>query len=165
MSGVQVPLTQRSRRRPRVELYKNVFQIQSLFGGRNLFQYLFAGANFVLVDTGIATTPEETILPYLDRLKISPERLTLVVVTHPDLDHQGGNDAMKRAAPRACLACGLAAPAPFRDRPRRLFSSPAAQPPGRAAPPPLFDCPDRPRNSKSGGGAALPGGCAAGDEN
>src|SRR2546422_1042710 len=120
MSGVQVHLTQRSRRRPRVELYKNVFQIQSLFGGRNLFQYLFAGANFVLVDTGIATTPEETILPYLDRLKISPERLTLVVVTHPDLDHQGGNDAMKRAAPRACLACGLADRALVED-PRALF--------------------------------------------
>ena len=103
-----------------MELYKNVFQIQSLFGGRNLFQYLFAGANFVLVDTGIATTPEETILPYLDRLKISPERLTLVVVTHPDLDHQGGNDAMKRAAPRACLACGLADRALVED-PRALF--------------------------------------------
>ena len=41
-----------------MELDRNVYQIRSLFGGRNLFQYLFVGDNIVLVDTGIATTPD-----------------------------------------------------------------------------------------------------------
>jgi len=91
-----------------MELYKNVYQIQSLYGGRNLFQYLFVGDNVVLVDTGIAETPERVIFPALDRLKLAPTRLTLAITTHADLDHQGGNDAIKRAAPGAWLACGEA---------------------------------------------------------
>jgi glyoxylase-like metal-dependent hydrolase (beta-lactamase superfamily II) len=94
------------RREPFMELYPRVHQIQSLYGGRNLFQYLFAGANTVLVDTGIAETPEKTIFPYLDRLSISPARLTMAITTHADLDHQGGNDTLKRLAPQALLACG-----------------------------------------------------------
>ena len=82
-----------------MELYPHVYQIQSLFGGRNLFQYLFVGDNTVLVDTGIAETPEKVIFPYLDSLRLPPERLTLAVTTHADLDHQGGNDAIKRTRP------------------------------------------------------------------
>ena len=103
-----------------MELYKNVYQIQSLYGGRNLFQYLFRGDNIVLADTGIAETPEKTIFPYLDRLKIRPEQLTLAVTTHADLDHQGGNDAIKRLSPRAWLACGEADRALVED-PRALY--------------------------------------------
>jgi len=103
-----------------MELYKNVYQIQSLYGGRNLFQYLFRGDNIVLADTGIAETPEKTIFPYLDGLKIRPEQLTLAVTTHADLDHQGGNDAIKRFAPRTWLACGEADRALVED-PRALY--------------------------------------------
>ncbi len=80
-----------------MELYPNVYQIQSLFGGRNLFQYLFVGDNTVLVDTGIAETPEKVIFPYMESLKLRPDRLTLAITTHADVDHQGGNDAIKRA--------------------------------------------------------------------
>lgn len=73
-----------------MELHKNVYQIQSLFGERNLFQYLFLGNKNVIVDSGISSTPENVIFPYLDRLKLTPDSLNLVVTTHPDLDHQGG---------------------------------------------------------------------------
>ncbi len=91
-----------------MELYKNVHQIQSLYHERNLFQYLFAGSKILLVDTGIAETPNKVILPYLDGLKIRPQQLSLVVVTHADLDHQGGNDAIKDASPHTWLSCGAA---------------------------------------------------------
>ena len=103
-----------------MELYQSVYQIQSLYGGRNLFQYLFVGDNVVVVDTGIAQTPEQVIFPYMDRLKIRPEQLTLAVTTHADLDHQGGNDAIKRVSPRAWLACGEADRALIED-PRALY--------------------------------------------
>ena len=89
-----------------MELYPRVYQIQSLYGGRNLFQYLFVGDNIVLADTGIATTPEETIFPFFDKLKLNPQQLTLAVTTHADLDHQGGNDAIKRISPDTLLTCG-----------------------------------------------------------
>jgi len=103
-----------------MELYRGAYRIQSLFGGRNLFQYLFVGDNLVLVDTGIAGTPEAVIFPYLDGLKIKPQRLTLAVTTHADLDHQGGNDAIKRASPGTWLSCGVADRAMIED-PRTLF--------------------------------------------
>ncbi len=103
-----------------MEIYPDVYQIQSVFGGRNLFQYLFVGENVVLVDTGIAETPEKVIFPYLDQLKIPPARLTLAVTTHPDVDHQGGNDAIKRLAPSALLSCGEADRAMVED-PQTLF--------------------------------------------
>ncbi len=101
-----------------MELYKSVYQIQSLYGGRNLFQYFFNGDQRVLLDTGIAETPEKAIFPYLDRLQVRPEQLTLAITTHADLDHQGGNDAIKRFAPGASLACG--------DEDRDLVESPSA---------------------------------------
>jgi glyoxylase-like metal-dependent hydrolase (beta-lactamase superfamily II) len=103
-----------------VELYQGTYQIRSLFGGRNLFQYLFTGDNVVLLDTGIAETPEKVIFPYLDRLKLKPQQITLAVTTHADLDHQGGNDALKRASPRTWLGCGVADRAMIED-PRALF--------------------------------------------
>ncbi len=101
-----------------MELYQGVYQIQSLFGGRNLFQYFFNGDQRVLLDTGIAQTPEKAIFPYLDRLKIKPEQLTLAITTHADIDHQGGNDAIKRLSPGTWLACG--------EADRTLVEDPAA---------------------------------------
>lgn len=89
-----------------MELYPRVYQIQSLYGGRNLFQYLFVGDNIVLADTGITTTPEKTIFPFFDELKLNPRQLTLAITTHADLDHQGGNDAIKRISPDTLLTCG-----------------------------------------------------------
>lgn len=103
-----------------MELYKNVYQIQSLFGDRNLFQYLFRGHKTLLVDTGISTTPEKVIYPYLDQLELRADSISLVVTTHPDLDHQGGNDAVMHAAPNAWLACGETDRAMVED-PRTLF--------------------------------------------
>jgi len=103
-----------------MELYPHVYQIQSLFSGRNLFQYLLVGDNAVLVDTGIAPTPEKVIFPYLDSIKLRPQRLTLAVTTHADLDHQSGNDAIKHASPSTWLSCGAADRALVED-PRALF--------------------------------------------
>jgi len=103
-----------------MELYDRAYQIQSLFGGRNLFQYLLAGRNTVLVDTGVAETPEKVIFPYMERLGLGPDKLTFVVTTHADLDHQGGNDAIKVASPRTLLTCGEADRELVED-PRQLY--------------------------------------------
>ncbi len=104
-----------------MELYPNVYRIESLYGGRNLFQYLFVGDNVVLLDTGIAQTPEQTIFPFMDKLKIKPQRLTLAVTTHADLDHQGGNDSIKNLSPQTMLSCGEADRELVED-PGKLFS-------------------------------------------
>ncbi len=103
-----------------MELYDQVYQIQSLFGGRNLFQYLFVAENVVLVDTGIAETPQGVIFPYMESLGLPPNRLTLAVTTHADLDHQGGNDSIKLASPGTLLSCGEA-DRELVENPRKLY--------------------------------------------
>jgi glyoxylase-like metal-dependent hydrolase (beta-lactamase superfamily II) len=103
-----------------MELYSHVYQIQSLYGARNLFQYLFVGSNTVLVDTGIASTPEKVIFPYMESLRLDPRRLTLAVTTHADIDHQGGNAAIKRVSPGTSLSCGEA-DRTLVESPRALF--------------------------------------------
>ena len=103
-----------------MELYDHVYQVQSLYGGRNLFQYLFVGDNVVLADTGIAETPEKVVFPFMDKLALPPEKLTLAVTTHADLDHQGGNNAIKRQSPRTLLTCGEA-DRELVESPRQLY--------------------------------------------
>lgn len=88
------------------EIAENVYRLESVFGGRPLYQYLLLGDRPVLVDTGVSTTPGEVILPAMRRLGLAPEQVALVVVTHCDYDHQGGNSAIKAACPHALLTCG-----------------------------------------------------------
>lgn len=104
-----------------MKLYENVYQIHSLFRGRDLFQYLFVGENILLLEAGAAETPETTIFPYLEKLKVKPGDITLVVTTHPDIDHQGGNHVVKRISSRALLSCGCA-DQPLVEDPRALFA-------------------------------------------
>jgi glyoxylase-like metal-dependent hydrolase (beta-lactamase superfamily II) len=41
------------------------------------------------VDTGLARTPEEVIIPYLEELGLRLEDVDEVIVSHADLDHCG----------------------------------------------------------------------------
>jgi glyoxylase-like metal-dependent hydrolase (beta-lactamase superfamily II) len=92
------------------EIAEQTWRIASLIGPRNLFQYLLAdeGGDALLVDAGTSVTPREAILPALRRVGVAPERVRFVVVTHPDLDHQGGLAGLKDALPNALAACGFA---------------------------------------------------------
>jgi len=89
-----------------MEIFRHIYQIPSLVADRNLYQYLFVGDNPVLLDTGASYTPDEVILPYLQKIGIPPSRLTMAINTHADADHHGGNDSLKRAAGEMLLACG-----------------------------------------------------------
>src|SRR3989442_2526716 len=100
-----------------MELYKNVFQISSLYGGRYLFQYLFAGKRLVLLDSGIADTPHSAILPFIGGLGIDPGLPSMLITTHTHTDHQGGKAAIPAHAPERLLAC--------REARRRLDHEPA----------------------------------------
>jgi len=87
-----------------MEIFPGVHQIASRFEGRNLFQYLFVGERIVLLDTGIDRTPETVIFPYLKGLGLAPQQLDIAITLHPDLDHQGGNAALRAAHPGIVLA-------------------------------------------------------------
>jgi len=88
-----------------MEVFPNVHEIKSLFGDRYIQQYLFVGERVVLLDAGVISTPESAIFPYMEKIGISPERLSMVIAMHADGDHHGGLPAIRDAAPAAQLAC------------------------------------------------------------
>jgi glyoxylase-like metal-dependent hydrolase (beta-lactamase superfamily II) len=78
-------------------------RIESDLGPRFVAQYLLVGAErTVLVDTGLASTPDDVLRPALEAAGVEPD---LILVTHADLDHCGGNRRMRELYPRAFLAC------------------------------------------------------------
>ena len=98
-------------------LFENVFMLEGEVGGRPLqLMYLRGDHASLLLDTGCAGDPEKFIAAQIREAGGDPASLTWIVNTHCDLDHVGGNHAMKQIAPRAILACG--------DADRALCSDP-----------------------------------------
>jgi glyoxylase-like metal-dependent hydrolase (beta-lactamase superfamily II) len=79
-----------------MEVAPGIHRIQSVLGPRPFSQYLLRDERSLLFDTGIRDTPAEVILPFLDGLQ--PD---LVLNSHADVDHFGGNAAIRQAAPGA----------------------------------------------------------------
>jgi glyoxylase-like metal-dependent hydrolase (beta-lactamase superfamily II) len=91
------------------EITAQTWRLESLVGPRNMFQYVIAdGGEAVIVDTGMTATPRDVIVPGLRAVGIDPGDVIMVVVTHPDLDHQGGLAGLREVLPNAVAACGFA---------------------------------------------------------
>ncbi|MEA2406427.1 MAG: hypothetical protein QOE69_546 [Thermoleophilaceae bacterium] len=94
-----------------VEIGPQTWRLGSELGGRNVYQYLVAaedGSELLLVDTGTTHTPRDVIAPALRRLDLEADALRVALVTHPDVDHQGGLAAIAELCPNAVAACGFA---------------------------------------------------------
>lgn len=90
-----------------MEIAPGIHMISGLVGTRSLQLFLLRGsAQSVLLDTGCAPDPKKIIFPYLHSIGLAAEDIALVVNTHCDMDHCGGNHAMKRANPRLQIGCG-----------------------------------------------------------
>ncbi len=90
-------------------LFEGAHLLHGVVGGRPLTLTLLAGSQrALLMDTGCAQDAEGLILPALAELGLEPRRLGFILNTHCDLDHIGGNWALKQAAPQALLCCGEA---------------------------------------------------------
>jgi len=101
-----------------MEILDRIHRIDAEVGGRPLFLFLFVGERNLLLDAGCSTTVGESILPYLESLGLGARDLDLLVITHSDLDHQGGAHALASANPDLSIACGALD--------RELVSSPDA---------------------------------------
>lgn len=90
-----------------MEIAPGIHRIKCKFGSnRMVYVHLLVGESAaLLVDTGCAHNPQQDILPYMEAIGFDPARLTYILISHSDIDHQGGNEAMKRAAPQAILMC------------------------------------------------------------
>lgn len=94
-----------------VEIGDNTWRLQGRVGPRNVYQYLVASEDrdeLLLIDAGMAETPREVVLPALHHLGLSESDLRWVVVTHPDVDHQGGLASLREVCENALAACGFA---------------------------------------------------------
>ena len=89
-----------------MEILDGIHRIDAEVGGRPLYLFLFLGERNLLLDAGCSTTVAESVLPYLDSLGLGPRDLDLLVITHSDLDHQGGAHALASANPDLTVACG-----------------------------------------------------------
>jgi glyoxylase-like metal-dependent hydrolase (beta-lactamase superfamily II) len=84
-------------------LAPGIHRIESDIGPRFMAQYVLVGKErTVLVDTGLANTPGEVLLPAFEQIGTEPD---LIVISHADLDHCGGNRRMRERYPGALFAC------------------------------------------------------------
>jgi glyoxylase-like metal-dependent hydrolase (beta-lactamase superfamily II) len=89
-----------------MELVEGVHRIEAEVGGRPLYLFAFLGERRLLLDAGCASTVDEFIAPSLEELGLGLSELDVLVVTHSDLDHQGGAELLKRANPSLWVTCG-----------------------------------------------------------
>ena len=90
-----------------MEILPGIHRIESDLGARFMCQYLLTGEDrTVLVDTGLAGTPEEVIIPYIEGIGLSLEDVDEVIISHADVDHSGGNRALKDLHPTLWFSCG-----------------------------------------------------------
>ena len=82
-------------------------RIEAEVGGRPLYLFAFLGERRLLLDAGCASTVDEFIAPSLEGLGLGLPDLDVLVVTHSDLDHQGGAQLLKRANPSLWVTCGV----------------------------------------------------------
>ena len=92
-----------------MEVATGIHRIEGDLGERYVCQYLLLGEErALLVDTGLRDMPEQVIAPYLAGLGRSLADVDDVLISHADVDHCGGNRALRAAAPGARLLCGEA---------------------------------------------------------
>jgi glyoxylase-like metal-dependent hydrolase (beta-lactamase superfamily II) len=90
----------------RTEVAPGIHRIESDLGTRFMCQYVLTGdERTLLVDTGIADTPEQVIGPYLESIGSSLGAIDEIVITHADVDHCGGNRSLRRRHPTARFSC------------------------------------------------------------
>jgi glyoxylase-like metal-dependent hydrolase (beta-lactamase superfamily II) len=87
-----------------VEVAPGIHRIESPLGTRRLALWLVSGTDgTLLLDTGIAGTITEHLVPALAALRIEPARIVEVLITHADVDHYGGNAEIRERAPGAMV--------------------------------------------------------------
>jgi glyoxylase-like metal-dependent hydrolase (beta-lactamase superfamily II) len=90
-----------------VEVAGGILRIEAALGERlNATYVLGVTEPILLFDTGTAPDPVGTLAPALRARGMDPAALRFVIVSHTDVDHMGGNRAVRVLAPSAVLMCG-----------------------------------------------------------
>src|SRR4051794_23311045 len=84
-----------------IPLQDHLYRLDTPFLSVALSLYVITGEHTTLIDSGIATTPEEFIFPALDAANLTPD---LLICTHGHVDHFGGNSALRLRYPAMKIA-------------------------------------------------------------
>jgi glyoxylase-like metal-dependent hydrolase (beta-lactamase superfamily II) len=85
-----------------MEVAAGIHRIEGDLGERYVCQYLVSGGErTLLVDTGLRDMPRTVIAP-------AAERVDLILISHADVDHCGGDRLARELWPHAPVACGEA---------------------------------------------------------
>jgi glyoxylase-like metal-dependent hydrolase (beta-lactamase superfamily II) len=86
------------------EITAGLHRIEAPLGERFVACYIIVGGEAALLfDTGVAATPEGSIVPYCEAAGIPLESFRWAVISHCDVDHMGGDAAARRLLPDAQL--------------------------------------------------------------
>ena len=86
-----------------MEVADGIHRIEADLGERYVCQYLLCGERTLLVDTGLRDMPRTAIAPHL-----GDRRIDDVLISHADVDHCGGDRALRSLHPAARFMCGEA---------------------------------------------------------
>lgn len=101
-----------------MEIAPGIFVLSGAIGNRPLHLYLLKGRDrIVLLDTGTSQHPEALIRPSIRSIDLDLPDVDMVINTHSDLDHCGGNHRIKSLHPGILLTCG--------EQDRALIEEPA----------------------------------------
>ncbi|AMM31647.1 Zn-dependent hydrolase, glyoxylase [Sinomonas atrocyanea] len=90
-----------------MEVAPGLHRIEAPLGDRYVAMYLVVGSRgALLVDSGVADSVTDVLLPYMDRAGIERSSLRYLVNTHSDFDHVGGNGALRDSVPGVLILCG-----------------------------------------------------------
>ena len=87
------------------EVAPGVHRLEFAVGAKPMAMYLLAGDHLILVDSGLSGTPAKVYLPAVVAIGRQAEEVRLLVITHADADHIGGNSEVRRLFPNALIAC------------------------------------------------------------
>lgn len=95
------------------EIAPGVHRIDTALGERLSSLYLFVGPERALLfDTGVDGSIPHTVVPYITKIGLDPQRVEKVIVSHCNVDHCGGAKDVEESFPAATLiAHGLEADA------------------------------------------------------
>ncbi|MBA2679191.1 MAG: MBL fold metallo-hydrolase [Ktedonobacteraceae bacterium] len=89
-----------------MEVAPGIHRIETPLENRLNCLYLFVGSQrTLLIDSGLGSTPGKSLLPYLDALGLHSRQIHYVITTHADIDHMGGNAAVRTLSPDALFMC------------------------------------------------------------
>ena len=85
------------------EVTKGVHRVMGLLNGKVISVYLLEGRFLVLFDSGINLSPNDLILPYLRKIGYKISDVNIVIISHCDADHFGGNSILRKLNPNLLI--------------------------------------------------------------